>query len=121
MGFTQAALCGQSTIRMNIPALSSDRDLPWFFTEAIRFDQFRDIEIDGLEGGTLQGDGSAIALKDGAGVSVRNCQASKGTGIFLWHSGVTDPRAFLNNDLTRAQRVCEPPRVIPRIPDEPFC
>ena len=88
--------------------LSSDSDLPSFFTEAMRFEQFRDIEIDGFKGRPLQGKHSAIALKDGAGVTIRNCQAAEGTDVFLSQSGVSDARAFLNNDLTRAQRVCEP-------------
>ncbi len=100
--------------KMNVPAAcslrgSSDRDLPSFFTEAMRFEQFRDIEIDGFKGGPLQRNNSAaIALKDGAGMSIRNCQPAEGTDVFLSQSGVTDARAFLNNDLTRVQRVCEP-------------
>ena len=89
--------------------LSAERDLPPFFTEALRFENFRDIDIDAFKGGPLAGKASAaIVLKGGAGVSIRNCRAADGTDLFLSHSGVTDARAFLNNDLTRAQRVCEP-------------
>ena len=79
-----------------------DDDVPPFFTHAIEGEEFRDVEIQGFEG--RQAAGAAIALRNGNGVTIRDCRAAGGTGTFLEQTGVTDQRLFVNNDLGRAAR-----------------
>jgi hypothetical protein len=74
--------------------------VPPFFTHAIEGEDFRDVEIQGFEG--RQAAGAAIALRNGSGVTIRDCRAVQGTGTFLEQAGVADQRLFVNNDLSRA-------------------
>ena len=60
------------------------------------------MEIQGFEGRPAAG--AAIALRNGSGVTIRDCCAVEGTGTFLEQAGVTDQRLFANNDLSRAAR-----------------
>jgi hypothetical protein len=78
--------------------------LPDFFTEAIYCEHFKDLTIDGFSGRQARpSEGAAVVLKDGSKVSVRNSEAAPDTGTFLSLDGVTDLRAFINNDLSNAQ------------------
>jgi hypothetical protein len=66
--------------------------------------------IDGFSGGPARKDSgnAAIALSKGRGISIRNCKASAGTGVFLTHSRVDGAGVFANNDLSLAGKAMEP-------------
>ncbi len=87
-----------------------DDNLPEFFNHAIWCENFNDLLIDGFTGRQPHKGESraAIALNNGSDVTIRNCKADDGTGVFLSHSNVADSRLFVNNDLSKAQKAIEP-------------
>ncbi len=86
-------------------------NLPDYFSDGIRCDQFRDIAIDQFEGRQAQADrGAALSFSDGAGLSITGSTAAPGTSVFLQLSNVTDRRAFVNYDLSAAKHLIEPAR-----------
>jgi hypothetical protein len=84
--------------------------LPGFFSDAIYCDGFNDLTIDGFVGrqAPTSSAKAALVLKDGSGLSVRNCVASQGTGTFLSLDRVAGLRSFLNNDLSGAEMAIDP-------------
>jgi parallel beta-helix repeat protein len=84
-----------------------------FFSHGIQFEDFHNIDIDGFRGGPAHnGSGkAAIALSTGGEVSIRNCQAARGTGVFVSVADVVDGGLFVNNDLAEARSVCEPEKL----------
>jgi len=48
-----------------------------------------------------------MALRNGSGISIRDCRASDGAGAFVSQTGVSDQRLFVNNDLRGARRTFE--------------
>jgi hypothetical protein len=97
-----------SRLRVRGFHLSWDDEVPDFFSYGIQGEEFRDVEIQGFEGRhAKRGSGSAIALRNGNGISIRDCRATEGTDTFLSESGVSDQRLFVNNDLCRAERAFE--------------
>ena len=87
-----------------------DAGLPPFFSHAIQCEDFKDIDIDGFSGGPAHTDGAkpAIALLRGNNISIRNCTAAPGTGVFVSVNGVTNAGLFVNNNLREAKKVCDP-------------
>jgi polygalacturonase len=87
-----------------------DENLPEFFNHAIWCEHFDNLTIDGFTGRQPHkaDTRAAIALNNGSNVTIKNCQAAEGTGVFLSHSDVTDQRLFVNNDLSKAQKSFEP-------------
>jgi hypothetical protein len=87
--------------------------LPAFFSHGIQFDDFHNIDIDGFSGGPAHSDSgnAAIALSTGGDVSIRNCKAARGTGVFVSVSNVVDAGLFVNNDLGKARSLCEPEKL----------
>jgi hypothetical protein len=79
--------------------------LPGYFSDAIYCDAFKNLTIDGFVGrqAPTSSARAAIVLKDGSGLSVRDCVASPGTGTFLSVDQVTGLRSFLNNDISNAE------------------
>ena len=90
--------------------LECDGNLPAFFSHGIQCEHFRNIDIDGFRGRQPHaGDNrAAIAVNDGSGVTIRNCRAGEGTGVFLSCSAIKDERLFANNDLSSAKKAFEP-------------
>jgi len=84
--------------------------LPSYFSEAIECNNFQGLDIDGFVGrqAQLSSQDSAIDLKQGEGVSIRNSTATQGVGTFVSLSGITEERLFVNNDLGRAHRALRP-------------
>lgn len=76
---------------------------PDFFSYGIEGEEFRDIDIRGFEGRGAAGR-AAVALRNGSGVSICDCRATEGAGMFLSQSGVSDQRLFANNDLADARQ-----------------
>jgi hypothetical protein len=89
--------------------LSWQGELPDFFTDCLRVEHFNDVLIEGFRGRQAPSSkpGSALALSQGSGVSVRDCTAAEGTGLFLRADAVKG-RLFVNNDLSRARTASEP-------------
>jgi hypothetical protein len=88
--------------------LSWDEIVPDFFSYGIEGENFRDVEIQGFEGRQAKAGGDpCIVLRNGSGVSIRDCRAGYGTGTFLSQSGVTDQRLFVNNDLSHCEKPFE--------------
>jgi len=84
-------------------------NLPEYFSEGIRCEQFRDVSIDQFEGRQAQtGLGAALSFSDGAGLSITGSTAAPGTWAFLKLSNVADRRAFVNYDVTAAKHVIVP-------------
>jgi len=50
---------------------------------------------------------AALALSQGSAVSIRDCTAAEGTGLFLRVDGAQG-RLFVGNDLSRARATSEP-------------
>jgi hypothetical protein len=83
--------------------------LPDYFSQAIYCEQFKDLSIDGFVGRQARPlVGSAVVIKNGSKVSVRNCEAAPGTGTFLSLDGVTELRSFVDNDLSDATVALSP-------------
>jgi hypothetical protein len=87
--------------------------LPPFFSHGMQLEDFKNIDIDGFSGGPAHADGgkAAIALSRGGKVSIRNCKAARGTGVFVAVAEVVDGGLFVNNDLGEARMVCEPEKL----------
>jgi len=87
--------------------------LPAFFTHGLQIEDFRNVDIDGFRGGPAhkESGNAAIALSRGRGISICNCKASEGTGVFLAHSEVEGAGVFANNDLSLARKAIEPARL----------
>jgi parallel beta-helix repeat protein len=86
-----------------------DDKVPDFFSDGIEGENFHDLEIQGFEGRQAKtGTGSAIALRNGSGISIRDCRATNGTGTFISLNDVADQGLFINNDLGKARSVFEP-------------
>ena len=83
-----------------------DKSIPPFFTHGIEGEEFGDVEIQGFEGRGANGR-PAVALRNGSGVSIRDCRASNDAGTFFSQTGVSDQRLFVNNDLRGARRTFE--------------
>jgi hypothetical protein len=83
--------------------------LPDYFSSSIFCENSSDVEIDGFTGRQAHpGDTrAAIVLEKVNGVTIRNCRATEGTGIFLRTADVNDGRLFVNNDLSKAQQTAE--------------
>ncbi len=95
-------------------------DLEWvapaadYLSHGIEVEDFQDLVIDNFKGrqaGDKPGT-AAIALNRGKNITVRNCQAAAGTGVFLIHSDLVEEGLFVNNDLSRARKAFEPERVM---------
>jgi parallel beta-helix repeat protein len=84
--------------------------LPSFFSHGIQLEDFDNIDLDGFSGGPAHQDGgrAAISLSQGGHVSIRNCKAARGTGLFVSASNVVAGGLFVNNDLGEARIVCDP-------------
>lgn len=82
-----------------------DGNLPRYFSSAIECRHFHNLQIEGFEGRQAHTKGSApaIALSDGAGVSIRDATAAAGTGTFLAVHNVRNEGLFLGNNLRNAQ------------------
>lgn len=90
--------------------LEWDDNLPRFFNHGIQCEHFRNLEIDGFNGRQPHktDNRAAIALNDGSGITIRNCKAAEGTGVFLSRSDIRGEWLFVNNDLSEAKKVSEP-------------
>ena len=84
-----------------------DDIVPEFFSHGIEGEEFRDVDVRGFEGRGANGR-AAIALRNGADVTIADCRATAGCETFLSQTGVSDQRLFLNNDLTAVRRPFEP-------------
>jgi polygalacturonase len=86
-----------------------DEGLPDFFSNSIWCQSVSGVEIDGFVGrqAHLGDNRAAISLQSVTGVTIRNCRAAEGTGVFLQTIDVNDGRLFVNNDLSRAQQKTE--------------
>jgi hypothetical protein len=83
--------------------------MPNYFSDGLRVENFKDLEIDGFSGRQAQtGSGAALFLQDGSGVSITNSRALAGTRTFLQMDKVTDRRVFVNYDLKGAAKVIAP-------------
>lgn len=86
-----------------------DEGLPDFFSNSIWCQSVSDVVIDGFIGRQAHlGDSrAAIVLDKVNGMTIRNCRAAEGTGVFLQTIDVNDGRLFVNNDLSRARQKTE--------------
>jgi hypothetical protein len=84
--------------------------LPSFFSHGIQFEDFKNVDIDRFSGGPAHNEGgdAAIALDRGNHISIRNCRATAGTGVFVSVKNVADPGLFVDNDLREAKKICQP-------------
>ncbi len=84
-----------------------------FFSHGIQLEDFNNLDIDGFSGGPAHEDGgkAAIALSRGGKVSIRNCKAARGTGVFVSVADVVGGGLFVNNDLAEARIACEPEKL----------
>ncbi len=79
-----------------------------YFSDGIQCEDFQDAEIEGFEGRQArEGNGAAIRLENGRGITIRNCTAAAGTGTFLKVSKVADQGILANNDMARAKQAVE--------------
>jgi len=84
-------------------------NLPEYFSDGIRCEQFRDVTIDQFEGRQAQTESeAALYFSDGAGLSITGSTAAFGTCVFLKLSNVAERRAFVNYDLSAAKRTMVP-------------
>jgi Glycosyl hydrolases family 28 len=86
-----------------------EEGLPDFFSNSICCESVSDVEIDGFVGRQAHlGDSRAAIILDKInGVTIRNCRAAEGTGVFLQTVDMTNGRLFMNNDMSRAQQTME--------------
>ena len=86
-----------------------EEGLPDFFSNGIWCENVSNVEIDGFVGRQAHlGDSrAAIVLDKVNGVTIRNCRAAEGTGVFLQTVDVNDGRLFANNNLSKAQQTGE--------------
>lgn len=86
-----------------------DEQIPEFFSYGIEGEEFRDVEIQAFEGRQARaGEGTAISLRNGRGITIRDCRAAEGTDTFLSQTSVAGQRLFANNDLGEARHAFEP-------------
>lgn len=92
-------------LRIHEFKVSWDGNLPAYFSSAIECHHFRNLQIEGFEGrqAHVQGKSPAIALSNGAVVSIRDVEASPGTGTFLAIHNVKDEGLFVDNDVKNAR------------------
>lgn len=83
-----------------------DDPAPPFGSYGIDGEDFRDVEINGFEGRGVGGR-PVIALRNGTGVSIRDCRATTGAGVFIQQTGVSGQRLFVGNDLSEARGAFE--------------
>jgi hypothetical protein len=77
-----------------------------FFSSAIEFDDFKDLDVDGFRGVEApESIAAAISLSNGSGVLIRNSTAGTGTQVFLEAHKVSGRRLLLSNDLANAGTV----------------
>jgi len=81
--------------------------LPEFFDYGLHVEQFNDLIIDGFIGRQphINNTRAAIALNDGSGVTIRNCVAADGTGLFIAAERVANAGLIVNNDIRRAKKM----------------
>lgn len=84
--------------------------LPTFFTHALEVEDFSDLTVDGFSGrqAALASQHAAIELRRGRGVTIRNCRAQAGTGVFVALDNVTEPGLFTGNDASAAKVTITP-------------
>jgi hypothetical protein len=84
--------------------------LPDYFSDGIYGENIAGLTIEGFAGrqAHLAGSGAAVVLKHSRNVTLRNCTAAAGTRTFLAVEDVTDPRLFVDNDLTAASQPVSP-------------
>ena len=83
--------------------------MPAYFSDGVKVENFEYLTIDTLAARQAQSaSGSAIALSDGAGVSITNSRALPGTHTFLSMDRVTGRRVFVNYDLKSAAQAIDP-------------
>jgi hypothetical protein len=94
-------------MRSSSTAFEWGEDKPDFFSSAIECEDFKTLEIDGVEGRQAldSSSGVAISLSHGSGVSIRDSKADVGTSTFLLTHDVSDERVFAGNDLRDAKTV----------------
>ena len=91
-------------------------DLRWgeklesYFTSGIEAEGVQDLLLDGYRGSQSPGrpDAAAVSLSDVCGCTVRNCEAGKGTSVFMRCRNLQSPGLFVDNDLSRARAVFKP-------------
>ena len=82
--------------------LTSDKQLPGFYTEGIFIRDSRDIQIDGFIGSHLKGK-SALKLLNSKNISIRDSQARENTRGFVTTDKVEDLK-MVNNDCSEAEK-----------------
>lgn len=98
-------------LKLNNVSISWAQGLPDFFTYALQLSHFKNVDINDFCGRQAHvGDMtySAIRLSGGKTVTVHDCRAPEGTGIFLSYSKIRGKGLFANNDLTNAQKAIMP-------------
>lgn len=77
---------------------------PDFFSSAVVCENVTNMVIDGFSGRQCHPESeiATIELKNINEISVLNSKATKGCSVFLRHSGLTDCRLFVRNDLLNA-------------------
>jgi hypothetical protein len=81
-------------------------DTPDFYTGAIELEDFKGLDIEGLQAVEAPNSTSpVISLSRGGDVSIRNSKAGPGTRVFLSLNKVTGARVFSGNDVGNAQAV----------------
>jgi hypothetical protein len=90
--------------------LEWDADLPAYFSNAIAFEDFQDLDIDDFSGrqASVKSADPAILLRRGRGVSIRDSAAKSGTGTFFSALEVSDLGLFVNNDVAEARQAFNP-------------
>jgi hypothetical protein len=88
-----------------------EEGLPDYFNNSICCQNSSDVEIDGFIGrqAHLSDQRAAISLENVNGVTIRNCKAAPGTGVFLQTANLAGQRLFVNNELSNALQAFEPP------------
>jgi hypothetical protein len=96
-------------LRMRDVTVDWANQIPDYYSDGLRVEEFKDLTIDGFEGRQAQaGSGAAIALKNGSGVSITNSRALPGTRTFLELENVGERRVFVNYDLSGAATAIAP-------------
>ena len=84
--------------------------MPEYFSDAVRVEDFADLVVEGFSGRQAHsGNGSALALARGRGVSITNSRALPGTHSFVSLDDVQERRVFVNYDLSGAEEPITPP------------
>ncbi len=89
--------------------LQWDDQLPEYFSDGIRCEDFQDLEIREFVGRQAHAaTGAAISLANGSGLSIIDSRAAAGTRLFLGLTDVTNLRVFVNHDLSEAKEILAP-------------